>query len=302
MTSLDLTGLKAHHPLGFLAACGTLSSAALIMADESPLLQWRRKASGWVASIAASRLNRANLVDSLMEHANSIAALGAWSWSTKIDDRRSFRRQARTALQKRDRHALGVLSAEASDIIHRSDALESTLFDLTSGNQRFLGSICDIARNLSVDALSEALWGPWTYSDDAHSLGWDPQSQRLHALRHKLPEKDKANRSVRAAIFLASQGLSLFPCFAVDGKLSTTGFHREDGEDWFVWPIWEEPITLDGLRSLLAHALNNDLKQRGVAVVYRCRRVRTGGSEGNYQVFSNAEEYPLTTRTRATMP
>lgn len=302
MTTLELTGLKGHNPLGFLAACGTMSAATLIAAVKSPMLHWQRQASGWVASLTASDLDHDGLGDVLMKHANSISTLGAWSWSTKIDDRRSFRRQARTSIQERDRHALGVLSAEASDIIHRSDALESTLFDLTSGNQRFLSSICDIAQNLSVDALSEALWGPWTYSDDAHSLGWDPQSQRLHALRHKLPEKDKANRSVRAAIFLASQAVSLFPCFAINGRLRTTGFHREDGEDWFVWPIWEEPITLDGLRSLLAHPLNNDLRQRGVAVAYRCRRVRTGGSEGNYQVFSNAEEYPFTTRTRGTMP
>jgi hypothetical protein len=140
--------------------------------------------------------------------------------------------------------------------------------------------------------IEEALFGPWRYEDEDHSLGWDPQLQRLHALRNKAPKDDKTKRSVRAAVFLASQALPLFPCFAVDGKLQTTGFHRDNGDECFAWPIWRDPISLDTLRPLLAHPFNNDLRHRGVEVVYLCRRVRTGGSEGNYQVFSHAEQRP----------
>ena len=123
-----------------------------------------------------------------------------------------------------------------------------------------------------------------------HSLGWDPQTQRLHALRGKIPEHDKENRSVRAAVFLASLALPMFPCFAVAGGLQTTGFHREDNDDWFSWPIWREPISLATLRSLLSHPFNGDLEQRGVDVVCRCRVAHTGGSQGNYQVFGHPEE------------
>jgi hypothetical protein len=129
------------------------------------------------------------------------------------------------------------------------------------------------------------------YQDTAHSLGWDPQTRQLPALRHKLPEQDEAGRSVRAAVFLASQAFPLFPCFALNGKLRTAGFHPEGRDEYFAWPIWREPISLCALKSLLALPLH-DLRMRGVKVVYRCRRVLTGGAEGNDQIFSNAEEWP----------
>jgi hypothetical protein len=199
--------------------------------------------------------------------------------------------------------ALAMFAALTSDVVTtKKGTLRATMFDLTSGNQRFLESIRALAGKpekqggkpnpISNDELCDALLGPWQYSDDNHALGWDPHTQRLHALRHKLPEKDKSNRSVRVAVFLATQALPLFPSFARGRALFTTGFHRDDGEDWFCWPIWRDPISLDTLRSLLTHPFTGDLKRRGVDVVYRCRRVRTGGAEGNYQVFSHASERP----------
>jgi len=259
--------------------------------DEAPCLQWRLEADGWEPFLTTGCPDREELIQRLQEGAKAVSKSSAWKWSKKINDPEKFRQKARTSIEDQDHDALDAFAAQASDIIQRNDVLESTMFDLTSGNQRFLKSITDIS-SLPDDDFREALFGPWTYSDTTHSLGWDPQAQRLHALRHKMPEKDKAKRSVRAAVFLASQALPLFPCFAVGGKLRTTGFHRDDGDDWFTWPIWEEPISLVTLRSLLAHPVNKDLRRRGVELMYRCRRVRTGGSEGNYQVFSNAEERP----------
>src|SRR2546422_48910 len=81
--------------------------------------------------------------------------------------------------------------------------------------------------------------------DDEHSLGWDPNSQRLHALRNRAPTNDDQNRSVAPAVFLATQALPLFPCFASGEDLHTTGFYRDNGEDWFSWPIWHNPISLE---------------------------------------------------------
>ncbi len=195
---------------------------------------------------------------------------------------------------------MDMLAALASDIVDDGGKLRPTAFDLTSGNQRILQSIRILSGEpetgkgkpnpLTRDAVEEALIGPWKYRDANHSLGWDPNSQRLHALRGKLPEKDKENRSVRGAVFLASQALPLFPCFSVRGRLRTTGFHEFDGDEWFAWPVWRDPISLHTLRSLLAQPFSSDLREHGVDVVYRCRRSHTGGSEGNYQVFGHPEE------------
>lgn len=313
MSTLDLAGLLAHQPLGFMAACGLLRSLTEWRDFGWTRLSWRKDARGEdrIAVIDSERvLDIDGVTQALICRSKQQRESAALTWSTKIDDRAKYRETARNAVQglaeRRPRDDVDMLSALASDLVDDGGKLRSTAFDLTSGNQRILQSIRVLAGEpetakgkpnpLTRDAIEEALIGPWSYRDAHHSLGWDPNTQRLHALRGKLPEKDKEGRSVRAAVFLASQALPLFPSFAVGRRLRTTGFHRHEDDDWFAWPIWREPISLDTLRSLLAQPFRRDLHARGVDVVYRCRRSHTGGAEGNYQVFSHAEERPWPVR------
>lgn len=332
MSTLDLTGLKAHHPLGFLAACGLLRCVTESNAFGSARLGWhsaqRRKSFAVIYSEAPLKID--SIARMLLHVGEQQRGSPAWTWSTKIDDRAKYRIVSETVvgelLNGARRDEADMLAALASDLAAEGEALQPTAFDLTSGNQGLLKSFIDISdwsevrqakeALVNVEAtddetkkrkaqakldealakaraqFEEALSGPWTYQDAHHSLGWDPQAQRLHALRGKLPEKDKERRSVRAAVFLSSLALPMFPCFAVGGSLQTTGFHRHDNDNWLAWPIWRDPISLATLRSLLTHPFSGDLKERGVEVVYRCRCARTGGSEGDYRVFSHPEERP----------
>jgi hypothetical protein len=309
VTTLDLPGLLAHQPLGFLAACSLLRSLTEWRDFGWTRLSWKKGAGGEdrIAVIGSERaLDIDGVARVLLCRGKQQRESAALNWSTKIDNRTKYREAARNAIQalaeRRPRDDVDMLAALASDLVDDGGKLRSTAFDLTSGNQRILQSLRVLAGEpetakgkpdpLTREAIEEALIGPWKYRDGHHSLGWDPNAQRLHALRGKLPEKDKENRSVRAAVFLASQALPLFPCFSVRRRLRTTGFHRHDDDDWFAWPIWREPISLDTLRSLVAQPFSADLRERGVDVVYRCRRSHTGGSEGNYQVFSHPEERP----------
>jgi hypothetical protein len=312
VSRLDLTGIKSHHPLGFLAACGLLRS----------LTEWKgfgRVTLGWTGD---QRKNRHAVLDAhhpidldavtqaLLWVSKQKRGSSAWIWSTKIDERSKFRAAAHKSIEQvfHDgvRSGADMMAALASDLVADEDRLRSTAFDLTSGNQHLLKSLRVLAGEpetakgkpsaFSPEAVEETLLGPWTYQDRHHSLGWDPNVQRLHALRGKVPEKDKENRSVRVAVFLASQALPLFPCFAAGSRLVTTGFHRHDNDDWFAWPIWTGCLSLDTLTSLVAIPFSADLRARGVEVVYRCRRAHTGGSEGNYQVFGHPEERPWPVR------
>jgi hypothetical protein len=305
---LELPGLLAHQPLGFLAACGLLRSLTERRDFGWTKLSWKDAGgAGRFAVIDSERvLDIDGATQVLLCRSKQQRESPALGWSTKIDDRTKYRQTARSAIQglrePRPRDDVDMLAALASDLVHDGGRLRSTAFDLTSGNQRILQSIRVLAGEpetakgkpdpLTRDAIEEALIGPWKYRDGDHSLGWDPNAQRLHALRGKLPEKDNENRSVRAAVFLASQALPLFPCFSVRRRLRTTGFHEFDDDAWFAWPVWRDPISLDALRSLLAQPFSSDLRERGVDVIYRCRRSHTGGSEGNYQVFSHPEERP----------
>jgi hypothetical protein len=306
---IELPGLRAHHPLGFLAACGLLRSCTRYSELGQIKLAWTSsRGSGYLVAVlfAETKLDILTLTKALNWQCEQTQKSPAFTWSSKIDDREEYRRAAQRLLdQERDSKsadALTAFAALASDVVTNKGSLQSSMLDLTSGNQGFLERVLVLAGkpakskgkpdHLSEDAVREALLGPWLYRDEHHALGWDPETQRLHALRHKLPEKDKENRSVRAAVFLATQALPLFPCFAIGRSLYTTGFHHDDGEDWFSWPIWRAPLSLDTLRSLLAYRFTADLQRRGVELVYRCRRVRTGGAESNYQVFGHAQQRP----------
>ncbi len=249
MSYLELTGLKGYHPLGFLAACGLLRSLTERKDLGWTKLGWKgAQGEGHFAVIASERhLDMDSVTQTLQCRSKQQRESPALTWSSKVDDRKKYRDTAEEVLRQlfdgSPRDAADMLAALASDLVVNAKSLRSTLFDLTSGSQSLLQSLRVLAGQpetakgkpspLVKGAVEEALIGPWTYRDDYHSLGWDPQVQRLHALRGKLPEKDKENRSVRVAIFLASQALPLFPCFAVGGRLRTTGFYRDGEDDWF---------------------------------------------------------------------
>jgi len=301
MTEFDLIGLQPHHPLGFLAACGLLRGLAACHGVNQVKLGWRYGEDGNTHAFIASslHLDMETITKTLNCRAEQQRESAALTWSKKIDNRGKYREAVQAIIgQGGERDSLDMFVAQASDLVTAQKtgklvSLVSTDFVMTSGKQSFLKSLCDMAKNFEEEAIKETLCGPWAYQDDAHSLGWDPQVQRLHALRGMAPEKNRKNRSVRAAVFLASQALPLFPCFAVGTELRTTGFYRDDEEDWFAWPVWGAPISLDTLRSLLSQPVDTHLRDRGIERTYRCRRTRTGGAEGNYQTFSFSEECPL---------
>lgn len=320
---LNLTGLKAHHPLGFLAACGTLRSVTLQGWTDASLSWSSAQGEEYLAVLHSKSLDadlsKATdaLIDALAMQARAEAVKPAervtWlNWADKIKGLDAFRKAAEGSFPQGPSAAsklatIEAFAALATDAADPAD-LGENLFDLTSGNQSLLKSLRNCAAGLASgvatdgakaltneqrkarDAFREALIGPWLYNDDGHSMGWDPSTQRLHALRNKVPEQDKANRSVRAAVFLASQALPLFPCYCSQGHARTTGFHRDKlGDDWFTWPVWESPMTLDTLRSLLAHPMDASLHDRGVAAVNRSRRAKTGGSQGDYRVLTQIQ-------------
>ncbi|MBB4287577.1 type I-G CRISPR-associated protein, Cas3-extension family [Roseospira goensis] len=315
---LELSGLKGDHPLGFLAACGVLR----VMGPNSGVrLGWAETHGTWTAVLHdraatdATGAFRERIVDAVAQAATDVENLlkrfPGIGRTLSIED---YRKKGHWALTAADEDAtLGVAITEllpslGSDSLARDSKgagpVHPSKMIMTSARQSlettlksFILPHINKSRNnrkaeRAVEKIENAIFGPWLYEDDAHSLGWDPTTQRLHALRNKAPADDKQKRSVAAAVFLASQALPLFPCFAVGGWLHTTGFHHDNDGDWFSWPIWRAPISLDTLRTLVAQPFTRDLKERGVAVVYRCHRSRTGGDQGDYRVFGHPTKRP----------
>lgn len=309
MHSHPISGLKARHPLGFLAACGLLrclsdtGAEGALDCDSMGIgrvaLGWREDGGEEIAVIRSEfQVDTPVILKCVTEVANRQRHSKAWNWSRKIDERSKYVKSAQSAVDRllgkeSTRCDADMFAALASDLVFEKDALRRTAFDLTSGNQGFLKSLKQTAERFEKGAerdLDEALDGQWRHRADDHSLGWDPQTQRLHALRGTAPEGDRSNRSVRAAVLLGSLALPLFPCFAVGRALRTTGFHDDGRQKRLSWPIWRDPISLSTLKSLLSHPFNNELRDRGVHVVYQCAVVQTGGSSGRYEILSHSTE------------
>ncbi len=96
----------------------------------------------------------------------------------------------------------------------------------------------------------------------------------------------------RGANRLAVEALPLFPVQPTASGLGTVSLTERPGEGvFFTWPIWEPAIGLDPVRSLLAlKELQGNppdrrtLRLRGVAEVFRCRRITIG----KYRNFTHA--------------
>jgi hypothetical protein len=214
--------------------------------------------------------------------------LDAFNWSRDIrvppQEYRTLLIQQVKNAHYRDRWSADYYTAFGSEMVTDGSKglVKPTAFHMASGQQKFLKSIVEVGQSLrdgANNAFKEALFGPWKYNDDQHHLGFDPFSERLYALRHKRPEKDRTKRSVRAAVWLAIESLLLFPTAPVSrNKLLTTGFSRTRRTPAFTWPIWRDRIGLDMLKTLLAtselvgHEGWDALGRRGVAAIYEAVR------------------------------
>jgi hypothetical protein len=273
------------------------------MADAR--LRWRE--DDLVAVLSATPpLTDDELINKLVETQAGRAAAPEFNWADDIRTEPDLFKKASKATQ--DRRVQGFLSSFACDLaLDGKKNLKPSAFHMTSGQQRFLEKVRELAASLEpkdvvskkrgkakapAEAMREALFGPWQYEDEFHAFGWDPNAERLHALQSKSPTSESP-RSVRGAVWLAVEALPLFPCCVADGALQTRAFSRHEGKTYFTWPLWRQPLSLDVVRSLVAlkeltlpEPKLDDLRARGIFAVFRARRA---GLQKGYAIFRAAE-------------
>ncbi len=191
-----------------------------------------------------------------------------------------------------------------------------TPFFTTSGQQRWCKAILETAkatverrraREGLPGAIEEALFGPWRYADPLSALGWDPATERQHALEAKAPTKSRPT-SVAAAVWLAAESLALYPCLSgIRGCQVPCFYEDRDRRDqpvwWFFLPVWRSPLSYEAVRiivglpfsKLLANGGPRDqvnvrlrLRGCGIGAVFASRRVESTAGHG-YYVFRPAE-------------
>jgi hypothetical protein len=310
MSCVELTGLRADLPIGVMAALGCLRVLERTSGWQGSKLAWKRTGQGFHATLwTQEEKDREGLVAALIEDVKGAADRKELLWSEQIKTatRESFVEHAKLALAGDD----GLpdwFAAFGSDLeLDAEGRIEPTPFDMSVARQKFLADARKLAMGLAearglesgktAGSYREALFGPWQYKDDQHSLGWDPSTMKLGAFTYKAPTA-MANAGVRAAVWLAFESLPLFPCFCNHG-LQTLGFRRQGRREVaFCWPVWEAPISLAAVRVLLGATLVIEdssaeaLQARGVTAIFRSTKFKPNKYLANFR----APELAATTR------
>ena len=192
-------------------------------------------------------------------------------------------------------------------------ASSSQLCVLTGGSQQyFLETALDLSgfnsqetenqRATTVDHLRNTLLEVWRFEDPKPGCRWDSQEDRRYALRHRNPIKphkgtdslyDGSIRTQRGANRLGIEALSVFPLIPTSRRVETPGFCylTRDKSHCFTWPVWTDAISLDVLRTLIAHLELTreqpnlkELQPLGVAELFRCRRFTKGKGQYSFSV------------------
>jgi hypothetical protein len=295
----DLKGLDGSNPLAFLAAVGSLRGLTIAWPNSPPRLSWMvmdgalRPVLHCITGVQTDELCTA-LCDQLRSAAESPALSFANDLSIAGAELRKVAEQTQKECKLKDRVGADYVAAfgcEALIDAKTEKILDTALRTMSgAGHQHFLLFMRQLLQETSVEELRAALFQRWTYSDPGPSLRWDPSDDRRYALRWAEPSGDPI-RTVRGANALAVLGLPLFPTQPGARSLATTGFSQVPRKGVFLtWPIWEHPLPLEVIRSLLSlKELQEDkpgretLARCGIIEIFRSQRI----TQGKYRNFAS---------------
>lgn len=289
---LELVGLDGSNPLAFLAALGTLRTATLAWPGREVALGWQ-SAGAWRPVLRVEGAPSADeFIATLDRQLRDPDGQCAFSLADDLKlTEQKFRSAAREATKAAeaahppDRRWADFLAAFGCEASCSEGLIQDTALRTMSGagHQHFLAFMRQLASETNSDHLRHSLFERWEYGDPGPSLRWDPIDDRRYALRWDEPSGDPI-RTVRGANRLAIEGLPLLPTAPRGSDLQTTGFAGRGSKDTFwTWPIWEVPLTIDPVRSVLAlSSLHEDplprarLAVMGIVEVFRSQRLTIG--------------------------
>jgi hypothetical protein len=253
MNPILLPALIGSHPLGALSSFGLLRLISSV--DPLAKLAFALR-DDWVACIESSVVtNEELLIQALERWINADDLDQALTWASDVRVQPAVYRAALKdgggAKTTRSDFVCSLVADGALDT--QKGLVKPSAFYMVSGQQSFLGGMREIlaqARRSAESIFREAVFGPWRYQVRSHSLGWDPNTERLYALRSRAPTSEKPS-CVAGAMLLAFWALPMMPALSHEGRSQTIGFSRRGREQSFRWPIFSKSIDASELTTLL---------------------------------------------------
>lgn len=291
-----LAGLDGSNPLAFLAALGLIQTIQLYDPKEKPLMYWTRHAGAWRPVLLNKPIQTDCFCESLEQTLKNLDTT-----PFNIDDKLPFEasklRQESMKLLRTghytNRRTLDILSAFGSDAyVNNEGIFQDTRLRMIrsadvvgNGLPAYSREIC---KETSAKDLQRTLFHTWDYADEGRSLRLDPNEDRQYALRAGDPSKESV-MSMRGANRLAIEGMALMYTAPVGRSLASAGFSEFNKKIYYTWPLWETPIALDTIKSIVTSKLlqreNMDkryMSAMGVVAVFRCRRFATSKYYNNF--------------------
>lgn len=300
-----LDGLEPDNLLAFMALLGLLRTLERARPDWRPRVSWTVDEPPLRPRLHVAEEVAGNAI--VEAAAEGLATLARCHDFKGLPDLKVPPGEAARMLQEAagsDRYTADLWAALVSSAATARDGkqVEPTPLCLMfgQGHQYFLPRLASVpqqaippkrgfGRNKSEIAetmcLREALFVPWKRLDKTDSFRWDPQEDVRHALRARDPTDQKTKETTQhGANRLAAIGLSVLtvvPRRRSGGIwLALLGGGREpDGTHTLNWPIWNDPISLAGIRALLGHPYLNRPETRtalGVVEIRLARRIFVG--------------------------
>lgn len=298
-TTLPLLGPRADNPLGFLASVGTLRVLSIAWPDREVRMSWEDTGETWQPVLHIQvECTKKQIVDALdgqlrgRQHAPEFRL--SFRSDRAFDDLAvtpkefaDFAAEAAERATATDHTTADFCAAFGTDLLSDGKQILDTAFRTMSGagHQHFLKSMRELAEQTTKDDLFNALFKPWEYDSERPTMRWDPVDDRRYALRAFDPADSSRSpiRTVRGANRLAIEALPCLPTAPNANRLHTTAFFENRSGAYFSWPVWNVRLSVDAVKSLLAHRELMDPEPRpgqleplGVVEVFRSRRLTTG--------------------------
>lgn len=288
-----LSGLDGANPLAFLAALGTLRTLTMAWPDRGIKMAWRQAGGAWRPKLTGEALSVVEIVPTLLEQCRATRSHPTLNVADNLNiDWKTFRDHVSVQVQSPERESTSFIAAFGCEIVHDEKGIiaDTSLRTMSgAGHQHFLKTMREVLEKVSGEQIQKALFEPWTYDDPLKglSLRFDPMDEKKYALQWGDPSGDPSrNRrgNMLGANALSVLGIPLLKVAPVRGRIYTTGFRGRFSHDCFwTWPIWTTLIGCDVVGAVLGfpelqkdRVDRNRLQPRGIAEVYRCRRVTTG--------------------------